>query len=285
VVSRLALKKNYQPEKSKQQPYKVCCLDKKPPQLRFVAVFLCLCYLLLVSLKQPKPLPSSLPAFDPRQVPVQSVDFHLPAVPLESLQPEALRRRFISPPIWMPELLAEKPFLNRTPMHASVLIPIVMRDRPTVLLTERTMHLSTHSGQIAFPGGKADNDDADATATALREAQEEVGLDLAYVQVLGVMPHYVTGSAFVITPVVALVQPGFTLTPNTNEVADVFEVPLDFLMNPTNHLRHVFELGGVRREWFSMPYQDDIHESTPQRFIWGATAGILRNFYRMLSAV
>lgn len=227
---------------------------------------------------------SSLPNFDPRQVPVVGVDSHLPPVPLASLQPDALRQRFAAPRVWVPELLAEKKFMDRAPMHASVLLPIVMRERPTVLLTERTLHLTTHSGQIAFPGGKADEDDADAAATALREAQEEVGLDPAYVQVLGVMPHYVTGSAFIITPVVALVQPGFTLTPNAFEVADVFEVPLEFLMNPAHHQRHVFEWEGIRREWFSMPYQDDSHEQAPQRFIWGATAGMLRNFYRLLSA-
>lgn len=226
-----------------------------------------------------RPLPY-LPQFDPRQIPVIGVDAHLPAVPLASLQPAALRQRFASPPVWVPELLAEKKFLDRAPMHASVLLPIVMREHPTVLLTERTMHLSTHSGQIAFPGGKADEDDADAAATALREAQEEVGLDPAFVQVLGVMPHYVTGSAFIITPVVALVQPGFSLTPNAYEVADIFEVPLEFLMNPAHHRRHAFEWEGVRREWFSMPYQDQLR----QRFIWGATAGMLRNFYRLLSA-
>jgi 8-oxo-dGTP pyrophosphatase MutT (NUDIX family) len=223
---------------------------------------------------------SKLPAFDPRQIPVEGVDSHLPAVPLTALQPDALRHRFAFPPVWVPELLAEKKFMDRAPMHASVLLPIVMREQPMVLLTERTQHLSTHSGQIAFPGGKADEDDVDASATALREAQEEVGLDPAFVNVLGVMPHYVTGTSFIITPVVALVQPGFTLTPNADEVADVFEVPLAFLMNPAHHQRHSFEWEGVRREWFSMPYQDALR----QRFIWGATAGMLRNFYRLLSA-
>lgn len=169
-------------------------------------------------------------------------------------------------------------------MHASVLLPIVMREQPTVLLTERTLHLSTHSGQIAFPGGKADAEDADAAATALREAQEEVGLDSAWVQVLGSMPHYLTGSSFIITPVVALVQPGFTLTPNAHEVAAIFEVPLEFLMNPAHHQHHTFEWEGAQREWFSMPYLEPQHGVLTQRFIWGATAGILRNFYRLLSA-
>ena len=223
---------------------------------------------------------SRLPNFDPRQVPVVGVDTHLPPVALTSLQPAALRQRFANPPVWAPELLTEKRLSERAPIHASVLVPIVMRKHPTVLLTERTLHLSTHSGQIAFPGGKADDDDTDAVATALREAWEEVGLDPAFVQVLGVLPHYVTGSAFIITPVIALVQAGFTLSPNTGEVADVFEVPLEFLMNPAHHQRHVFEWEGVSREWFSIPYQD----VTTERFIWGATAGMLRNFYRLLSA-
>ncbi len=227
---------------------------------------------------------SSLPNFDPRQISVAGVDSHLPAVALAALQPAALRQRFATPPIWAPELLAEKKFLDRAPIHASVLVPIIMREQPTVLLTERTLHLSTHSGQIAFPGGKADEADADAAATALREAQEEVGLDPAFVQVLGLLPHYVTGSAFIITPVVALVQPGFTLAPNAHEVADVFEVPLEFLMNPAHHQRHIFEWEGVRREWFAMPYQDHMNGQVTQRFIWGATAGMLRNFYRLLSA-
>ncbi len=208
------------------------------------------------------------------------VDSHLPAVAHELLQPQALRQRFACLPKWEPELVAEKRFTDRAPIHASVLVPIVMRQRPNVMLTERTLHLTDHSGQIAFPGGKADEDDVDAADTALREAREELGLDPAYVQVLGQLPHYLTGSAFIITPVIALVGPGFTLTPNAGEVADVFEVPLEFLMNPAHHRRHVFEWAGVQREWFSMPYQDQDR----QRFIWGATAGILRNFYRLLAA-
>lgn len=227
---------------------------------------------------------SKLPYFDPRQIPVEGVDSHLPAVAQHALLPAALRQRFISPPVWTPELVAEKTFSDRQPIHASVLLPIVMREQPTVLLTERTMHLSTHSGQIAFPGGKADEEDADASATALREAQEEIGLDPAFVQVLGHMPHYITGSAFIITPVVALVETGFTLTPNANEVADIFEVPLAFLMDPAHHQRHAFEWEGARREWFSMPYLEPMNGRTTQRFIWGATAGMLRNFYRLLSA-
>jgi 8-oxo-dGTP pyrophosphatase MutT (NUDIX family) len=223
---------------------------------------------------------SRSPQFDPRSIPVESVDSHLPAVASALLEPAALRKRFANPPLWEPELLAEKIFSDRLPILASVLVPVVMRERPMVLLTERTQHLSSHSGQIAFPGGKVDADDLNALETALREAQEEIGLEPAFVHVLGMLPQYVTGSAFIVTPVVALVDPGFTLTPNPYEVAEVFEVPLNFLMNPSNHRRHRFVWQGVHREWFSMPYQDDIK----QRFIWGATAGMLRNFYRMLVA-
>ena len=245
---------------------------------------------------------SRLPNFDARKIAVLGVDSHLPAVTSERLQADALRRRFITPPVWQPEIYAEHRFTDRTPMHAAVLVAVVMREQPMVLLTERTAHLSTHSGQIAFPGGKADATDADAAATALREAQEEVGLDPRFAQVLGNLPTYTTGTAFIITPVVALVRPDFVVTPNAHEVADVFEVPLQFLMNPANHQRHALEWEGLRREWFSMPYSDSMldrsddifhpanhaqiaqHAQARQRFIWGATAGMLRNFYRFLSA-
>ncbi|OHC46926.1 MAG: coenzyme A pyrophosphatase, partial [Rhodobacteraceae bacterium GWE1_64_9] len=142
------------------------------------------------------------------------------------------------------------------PTDAAVLVPIVMRPEPTVLLTERTAHLSTHSGQVAFPGGKRDPEDASAQATALREAHEEVGLAASDVQVLGTLPIYITGTAFLITPVVALVDPRAHLNPNPYEVADVFEVPLAFLLDPANHERHSMVWNGVPREWFAMPYQD-----------------------------
>ena len=218
--------------------------------------------------------------FDPRAVPVVSVDSHLPAVPMDELHPTALRQRFAAPPPFQPEILAERKFLDRSPAPAAVLIPIVMRSELTVLLTLRTAHLSTHSGQIAFPGGRVDTTDTDAVAAALREAHEEVGLSAEFVDVLGQLPVYVTGSAFHVTPVVALVSPGFSLQPNPFEVADVFEVPLSFLMDPAHHRHHLMDWQGVQRQWLSMPYQDNAQE----RFIWGATAGMLRNFYRFLRA-
>ena len=223
---------------------------------------------------------SSLPDFDPRQVPVAGVDAHLPAVPAVAQTAEALRARFAQPPRWEPEVVLERKFMDREPAHAAVLIGIVQRQQPTVLLTERTAHLSTHSGQVAFPGGRADPEDASPADTALREAFEEVGLERRHVEVLGTLPLYTTGSSFIITPVVALVAPDCVFHPNPYEVADLFEVPLAFLMDPAHHCRHVFDRDGIHREWFSMPYED----GAKSRFIWGATAGMLRNLYRFLQA-
>ena len=223
---------------------------------------------------------SKLPNFDPRTIPVLGVDAHLPAVPPEALAGEALRRRFAEPPRWEPEIYREKKFIDVPPAAASVLVPIVQRERPMLLLTERTGHLRTHSGQIAFPGGKRDATDVDAADTALREANEEIGLDRGEAEVIGEMPTYTTGTGFIITPVFALLPPDYRVTLNEHEVADAFEVPLDYLMNPAHHRRHAIEWANARREWFSMPYVDGSRE----RFIWGATAAMLRNFYRFLSA-
>jgi 8-oxo-dGTP pyrophosphatase MutT (NUDIX family) len=223
---------------------------------------------------------SKLPNFDPRAVPVAGIDSHLPAVSRDALAPHAMRERFLHPPSWEPEVWAERKFVDRQPARASVLVPIVMRERPTIILTERTTHLSTHSGQVAFPGGRRDDTDADDAHTALREAHEEIGLDDGLVEVIGQLPTYTTGTQFIITPVVGLVSPAHQLRLNAFEVADAFEVPLDFLMNPSHHHRHVLEWSGERREWFSIPYMD----GTTERFVWGATAAMLRNFYRFLSA-
>ncbi|RYF15037.1 MAG: CoA pyrophosphatase [Comamonadaceae bacterium] len=223
---------------------------------------------------------SKLPNFDPRDVPLLGIDAHLPRVRPEALAPQSLRQRFAQPPAWEPELWSERRFTDRQPAQASVLVPVVMRERPTILLTERTTNLATHAGQVAFPGGKQDETDRDAADTALREAHEEIGLERQLAEVIGTMPTYTTGTMFIITPVIALVRPDYRLALNPHEVADAFEVPLDFLMNPAHHRRHAIEFSGVRREWFSMPYEDDGKE----RFIWGATAAMLRNFYRFLAA-
>jgi 8-oxo-dGTP pyrophosphatase MutT (NUDIX family) len=235
---------------------------------------------------KPEPIPenatplSKLPNFDPREVPVDSTDGHLPVVPGHAFTPQALRERFANPPNWEAEVRSEPLFTDRPLADAAVLAGIVLREKPTLLFTERTTHLSTHSGQVAFPGGRRDETDRGAAHTALREAEEEVGLDASFVEVLGTLPTYQTGSNFVVTPVVALVSPHHKLTLNPHEVADAFEVPLEFLMNPAHHRRHHIERDGLRREWFSMPYM----EGDRQRFIWGATAGMLRNLYRFLAA-
>src|SRR5689334_18618548 len=191
-------------------------------------------------------------AFDPQQLPVVGVDDHLPAVPGARLTTVALRERFAHPPAWSPEIKVERKFIDREPAVAAVLVPLVVRDELNVLLTQRTDHLTNHPGQISFPGARAEPGDADAAATALREAEEEIGLDAAHVEVLGSMPTYTTGTGFIVTPVVALVSTPFEIRVDPFEVAGVFEVPLAFLMNPAHHRRHAIEMSGARREFFSM---------------------------------
>lgn len=237
-----------------------------------------------------------LPRFDPRRVPVRDEHDVLPVVAAERLTSMALRERFRSPPAWQPEVRQEPRFADRAPAAAAVLVPLVERPSGlTVLLTERASQLSTHAGQVAFPGGRVDPEDVDVQAAALREAREEIDLPSDHVEVIGQLPVYVTGTQFIVTPVVALVRPGFVLHPNPHEVAHAFEVPLGFLMDPAHHRRHRLEWDGNVREWFSMPYveraqvQRSAGETAPssdvvERFIWGATAGMLRNFYRFLSA-
>ena len=196
-----------------------------------------------------------------------------------------MRRRFVAPPEWQPEIKVERRFVEREETHASVLVPLVLRDEMTVLLTQRTDHLTDHPSQISFPGGRSEPGDADAVATALREAEEEIGLAADWIEVLGSLPIYTTSTGFIVTPVVALVRPGFALQPDPFEVAEVFEVPLAWLMDPANHQRHAIETGGVRREFFSLPWPGTDAAGLPRRyFIWGATAAMLRNLYRFLSA-
>jgi len=230
---------------------------------------------------------SATPSFDPRQVPVLARDHDLPTVPAERLHAQALRARFSTPPVWQPEVVREPRFTDRAPASAAVLVALMQRPAGlAVLLTQRTAHLPTHAGQIAFPGGKVDAQDASVQAAALREAHEEVGLHPRHVDVIGQLPVYTTGTGFHVTPVVALVQPPIALDPNPGEVDAVFEVPLAFLMNPANHRRHAFEWQGSQRQWFSMPYEEPVSDGagSVERFIWGATAGMLRNFYRFLLA-
>jgi 8-oxo-dGTP pyrophosphatase MutT (NUDIX family) len=221
---------------------------------------------------------------DPRLVPVAGHDAHLAAVTPERLTPRALRERFAAPPPWAPEKLGDGgQFDGYERSSASVLVPLVQRDDGlTLLLTQRTAHLRDHAGQISFPGGRAEPDDADAVATALRETEEEVGLARRHIEVIGALPVYRTVTNFDVTPVVALVNPPFEIRPDSFEVAEVFEVPLAFLMTPAHHRRHLFEHDGHRREFLSMPWPRP--DGQGEYFIWGATAAMLRNFYRLLAA-
>lgn len=225
-----------------------------------------------------------IPSFDPLTIPVIQRYDHLPAVVSSDLQISALAKRFQSPPAWQPEILQEAAFTQRPRQAASVLIALHMREQPYVLLTQRSTRLSTHSGQIAFPGGKKDASDQDSIHTAKREAFEEIGLAPEHIKVIGTLPVYTTGTQFVVTPVVAFLESGFKLEPNPHEVDDIFEVPLAYLMNPAHHQLHQYEWQGHLRKWYSMPYDEPYENSYKHRFIWGATAGMLRNFYHFLRA-
>lgn len=219
-------------------------------------------------------------SFDPELLPVEALAGEA-AVAIEHLTAAALRARFDLPPAWLAETGAEHLLhdaaASLTP--ASVLLPLVMREEGlTLLFTQRTAHLTDHGGQVSFPGGRAETFDLSAIDTALRETEEEVGLDRRHVEVLGTLPDYVTGTGYRVTPVVALVHPPFALSADPHEVAEIFEVPLQFLMDGSNHQRRSAEFpnGRGRRTFYAMPYE--------RFFIWGATAGMLRNLFHFLRA-
>ena len=218
--------------------------------------------------------------FDPSRLPVEDIAGEA-AVASELLDPARLRACFAqSRRHWTPEAVEESLVQGGLKLRrAAVLVPLVERPEGlTVLLTQRTDHLSSHAGQISFPGGRAEELDSSPIETALRESEEEIGLHRRHVSILGVLPDYVTGSAYRVAPVVALVKPPFELRADPNEVAEIFEVPLAFLMNGLHHQRRSFELpeGAGRRTFYTMPYE--------RFFIWGATAGMLRNLFHFLRA-
>lgn len=158
---------------------------------------------------------------------------------------------------------------------AAVLVPIIERESEArVLFTLRAKHLSSHAGQISFPGGKMDPRDANVAETALREAEEEIGLDPRYVETIGFLDDYTTSTGYRISPLVAVLHEGYTIALDHNEVADIFDVPLSFLMDSSNHKLHTRQWRGVRRQFYAMSYEE--------RFIWGATAGMVRNLYEAL---
>jgi 8-oxo-dGTP pyrophosphatase MutT (NUDIX family) len=175
----------------------------------------------------------------------------------------------LNPAIWIRAgVKATKP--------AAVLVPIIDRREPTVLLTLRTAELASHAGQVAFPGGKIDAADESPVAAALREAREETGLAATLVEPIGYLDLYLTFSGFRILPTVARVKPEFTLALNPREVTETFEVPLEFLMTPANHQRKTRDWNGLARDYYAIPYEN--------RYIWGITAGILRNLYERVYA-
>ena len=191
-------------------------------------------------------------------------------VPVALTDPAAHSRRGdldLDPSLWAQVgVSATKP--------AAVLIPVIERSEPMVLLTQRTAELPSHPGQIAFPGGKIDREDATPLAAALRETEEEIGLDRHFIDPIGYLDLYLTFSGFRILPAVARVAPDYSLTLNAREVVEAFEVPLTFLMTPANHQFLTRDWKGIQRQYYAMPYQ--------QRYIWGVTAGILRNLYERI---
>ena len=201
-----------------------------------------------------------------------------------------MRGRLANPGVWQPEFTGDGRIgLERAPAHAAVLVPLI--DRPDglhVLLTRRTDHLRDHAGQISFPGGRTEPDDDGPAATALRETHEEVGLPPHRIEVIGSMPTYTTVTNFIVTPVIGLLQSPLRaedLQLDAFEVAEAFQVPLAFLMDPANHRRHRYDFEGGHRHFLSMPWTGPGADGVQREyFIWGATAAMLRNLYRLLAA-
>ena len=226
------------------------------------------------------------PGFDAQAVPIHETCAHEKKVAKEFLEPAGLKQRLQSPPEWQPEITDENRHVIAADIiakresagkvtKAAVLIPLVLKEEGlSVLLTQRTNHLHDHAGQISFPGGRMDPGDQSPYDTALRESQEEIGLDPKRVEIIGHMPQYLTVSGYSVTPVVGLVQAQAEYVLDEFEVADVFEVPLSFLLDPANHQVRLWQSEQGGRRFYSMPYEN--------RFIWGATAGMLRNLYHLL---
>ena len=217
------------------------------------------------------------PLFDPQHLPVDAIAGEAAVAP-ERLTAAWLRTRFAAAPgDWTSESPEAGMSLRPVPTPASVLIALVQRPEGlTLLLTQRTAHLTDHAGQISFPGGRAEAYDVDAVDTALRESEEEIGLARRHVEVLGCLPHYLTSTGYCVTPVVALIAPPFELAADASEVAEIFEVPLAFLMDGAHHQRQSFTGPNGRRSFYAMPYD--------RYYIWGATAGMLRNLFHFLRA-
>jgi len=224
--------------------------------------------------------------FDAEAIPIHMQCSQDPKVSPRVLDPDQLRHRIQHPPQWQPEITDENRHVIAADIiarrqaagkitQAAVLIPLLLHEGGlSVLLTQRTQHLHDHAGQISFPGGRMDPEDLTPEKTALRESQEEIGLNPANVEIIGHLPEYLTVSGYSVTPVVGLVQAQAEYVHDEFEVADIFEVPLSFLMDPANHQVRIWQSEQGMRRFYAMPYGN--------RFIWGATAGMLRNLYHLL---
>ena len=224
--------------------------------------------------------------FDAQAVPIESVCIGQQKVSDRLLDPHQLKERLLSPPAWQTEITDENRHVMAADIiakrqaagkvtRAAVLIPLLLQPNGlSVLLTQRTTHLRDHGGQISFPGGRMDPEDAGPNETALRESEEEIGLERERVEIIGQLPEYLTVSGYSVTPIIGLVKPQAEYVLDEFEVADIFEVPLSFLMDPANHQVRVWQSEQGSRRFYSMPYEG--------RFIWGATAGMLRNLYHLL---
>jgi 8-oxo-dGTP pyrophosphatase MutT (NUDIX family) len=224
--------------------------------------------------------------FNAQSIPIHEVCAGDKKIDPALFEPDALKNRLLNPPQWQAEITDENRHVIASDIiakreaagkitRAAVLIPLLLKeDGLSVLLTQRTDHLHDHAGQISFPGGRMDPGEQSPNETALRESFEEIGLDPSRVEIIGHLPQYLTVSGYSVTPVVGLVQPQAEYVLDKFEVADVFEVPLRFLLDPANHQVRLWESEQGGRRFYSMPYEN--------RFIWGATAGMLRNLYHLL---
>jgi len=224
-----------------------------------------------------------VPGFDPQTQPIVPLSDILLPLNNAAIQLDFIREAFSTPVDWQVEPVFTESFQADSLdlidiVQAAVFVPLVQRPEGLHLLfTRRASHLYDHAGQICFPGGRIEVSDRDAVDAALRETREEIGVAPEYIQLLGTQPGFLTSTRFTMKPVIGYVRPGFTIRPDLTEVAEVFEVPLSFLMDPSHHFLHRANLpDGGHRFYFSMPWKD--------YFIWGATAALIRNFYHFLSA-
>lgn len=217
-------------------------------------------------------------SFDPFQLPIDSVA-NEPALPAAYLHEQWIRQRFLDNIVWHPEMQGDLGFDITPRKSAAVLILIVMRiSGPTILFTKRTANLREHAGQISFPGGRVDPADQHLVDTALRETEEETGIHRTDIDVIGQLPQYETRTGYAITPVVGLIKKPFVVNMNKTEVDEIFEVPLSFLMNGAHHQRRIWAspTDTAQKIIYTIPYE--------RFFIWGATAGMLRNLFHFFRA-